>query len=170
MNTKTVYQLDEKGYLVGQTIAFESPLEPGIFHIPRNCVDTDKELPKLEHFDDRIKWSGTEWIVVNERIEREKEEELKRQEEERLKLEEIQKIEDEKKRQEEFEKLEEEKQKQTLIYKKSLLEKRLNDFNELERLEKLIKENNELNNLSQGQYEQILAQIAELKNTITWQH
>ena len=152
MNTKFVYQLDEEGYLVGQTIAFESPLEPGVFHIPRGCVDTDKELPKLKHFDDRIKWSGTEWIVCNERVEKEK-----------LELEEIQKIEDEKKRQEELEKLEREKQKQILLNKKRELEERLKIIEEINRLEKLIEENNELNNLSQGQYDQILAQIAQLK-------
>lgn len=138
MNTKSVYQLDEEGYLVGQTIAFESPLEPGVFHIPRGCIDTDIELPELKFVDDRIKWSGTEWIVCNERIEREKEEELKKQEEERIKLEqerlrleEIQKIEDEKKRQEELQKLEEEKQKQAE-------QKRIEDT--LKRKEELLQE------------------------------
>jgi hypothetical protein len=151
MNTRTVYQLDEEGYLVGQTIAFESPLEPGIFHIPRGCVDTDKELPELKHFDDRIKWSDTEWIVHNERIEKEK-----------FELEEINKIEDEKKRQEELQRREREKQKQVLLNKKRELEERLKIIEELNHLKKLIEENNELNNLSQGQYDQIQSQITQL--------
>lgn len=151
MNTKSVYQLDEEGYLVGQTIAFESPLEPGIFHIPRGCIDTDKELPELKFVDDRIKWSGTEWVVCNERIEREKEEELKKQEEERLRLEEIQKIEDEKKRQEELKKLEEEKQIQDLKQKKIQL------------LEELLKVKEKLNTLTYSESQQIQEQITQLK-------
>jgi hypothetical protein len=170
MNTKSVYQLNEEGYLLGQTIAFESPLEPGVFHIPRGCVDTDKELPELKHFDDRIKWSVTEWIVCNERIEKEKQTEFEKQEEERLRLEEILKIEDEKKRQKELQKLEKEKQRQTLLNKKNELENKLNNFKELEHLEKQIEENNKLSNLSQGECDQIQAQIAQLKNTIICQH
>ena len=35
----TVCQLDGQGYYVGHAVAHESPLEPGVFHIPRLCVN-----------------------------------------------------------------------------------------------------------------------------------
>lgn len=38
MSTKTVYQLDYQGVFVGETEAFESPLEPGVFPLPAGCV------------------------------------------------------------------------------------------------------------------------------------
>lgn len=47
MKTKTVYQLDDDGFLVGQTVADESPLEPGVFLIPRGCIEI-APLPLLE--------------------------------------------------------------------------------------------------------------------------
>lgn len=40
MNTKTVYQLDANGVFVGENVADESPLEPGVFLIPGRCVET----------------------------------------------------------------------------------------------------------------------------------
>lgn len=39
MNKKIVYQCDENGWFLGLTEADESPLEPGIFHIPRNAYE-----------------------------------------------------------------------------------------------------------------------------------
>lgn len=39
MNTKTVSQLDAEGYFSCQTIADESPLEPGIWLIPGGAID-----------------------------------------------------------------------------------------------------------------------------------
>ena len=37
---KQVIQLDADGYFVGVTFADESPLEPGVFHLPAGAVDT----------------------------------------------------------------------------------------------------------------------------------
>lgn len=45
MTTKTVIQLDHNGYFIGTTIADESPLEPGVFLLPGNCVDA--EFPEV---------------------------------------------------------------------------------------------------------------------------
>lgn len=39
MNKKNVCQLDSDGYFDGFSLAFESPLEPGVFLIPAGCVD-----------------------------------------------------------------------------------------------------------------------------------
>lgn len=35
----TVCQLDDMGYFVGHSFADESPLEPGVYHIPGGCVN-----------------------------------------------------------------------------------------------------------------------------------
>lgn len=37
---KQVIQLDANGYYVGTTFADESPLEPGVYHLPANSIDT----------------------------------------------------------------------------------------------------------------------------------
>lgn len=39
MSTKTVYQLNEQGLYLNETIAQESPLEPGVFLMPALCVE-----------------------------------------------------------------------------------------------------------------------------------
>lgn len=39
MITKTAYQLTSDGVYTGPAIAYESPLEPGVFHLPAGCVD-----------------------------------------------------------------------------------------------------------------------------------
>lgn len=47
MSEKIVSQVDEFGYLVGTTVADESPLEPGVFHIPAGAVDIEPpSVPK----------------------------------------------------------------------------------------------------------------------------
>ena len=40
MNQITVYQTNYSGLFVGETLADESPLEPGVFAIPAGCVET----------------------------------------------------------------------------------------------------------------------------------
>lgn len=41
MKTKQVPQLDAAGFYVGDSIAYESPLEPGAFLIPGGAVDCE---------------------------------------------------------------------------------------------------------------------------------
>lgn len=55
MNTKTVLQLDDAGYLVGLTVADESPLEPGVFLMPRGAVDAAAPTVPDGY---RARWSG----------------------------------------------------------------------------------------------------------------
>lgn len=58
MNTKIVYQLDENGVLVGEALADESPLEPGVFIIPGGCVEI--EPPPYVEGKLRV-FVGNEW-------------------------------------------------------------------------------------------------------------
>jgi hypothetical protein len=60
MSTKTVSQLDDDGFFVGIATAFESPLEPGIFHIPKNCVDAPP--PDLQSWQ-KAKYIAGNWII-----------------------------------------------------------------------------------------------------------
>lgn len=52
MGSKIVFQTNTLGFFVGVATADESPLEPGIFHIPAGCVEmpppacTDKEIAR----------------------------------------------------------------------------------------------------------------------------
>lgn len=52
---KQVVQLDENGYILGLTTADESPLEPGVFLVPRDAVDA--ELPSAPD-GTRAKWNN----------------------------------------------------------------------------------------------------------------
>jgi hypothetical protein len=45
MNQKLVSQLDETGLYIGPAYADESPLEEGVFHIPRLCVEVLPMVP-----------------------------------------------------------------------------------------------------------------------------
>lgn len=56
--TKTVVQLDKDGFYVGTTIADESPLEPGVYLLPRDTIDEPIPEP-IE--GKRAKWVG-EWV------------------------------------------------------------------------------------------------------------
>jgi hypothetical protein len=58
---KIVYQFDDNGYFLYETIADESPLEPGIFLYPRNT--TIYKPPKIEKKNKVARWTGTEWII-----------------------------------------------------------------------------------------------------------
>jgi len=56
---KAVIQLDEHGYFLGVTTANESPLEPGIFHMPANTIDTS--VPTFKD-GQRARWDG-KWVL-----------------------------------------------------------------------------------------------------------
>lgn len=59
---KEVTQLDDYGFFVGFTYADESPLEKGVYHLPRNAVDAP-EIPALDA-GERAKWVDGGWLVV----------------------------------------------------------------------------------------------------------
>lgn len=58
MKTKSVTQLDEFGYFLGTSIAYESPLEPGVFHIPANAIDVK---PPTVPANKRARWVDGMW-------------------------------------------------------------------------------------------------------------
>lgn len=49
MKKKIVYQLDCNGIYVGEAYAYESPLEPNVFHIPAGCVEDQPPTAKDGH-------------------------------------------------------------------------------------------------------------------------
>ena len=59
---KTVAQLNEEGYYTGPVEADESPLEPGVFHIPRNALDVP--LPQVPEGKVAL-WQNGQWVFVN---------------------------------------------------------------------------------------------------------
>jgi hypothetical protein len=58
---KTVYQLDQTGAYLGETIAHESPLEPGVYLIPGGCVETAP--PETKEGQVTV-WDGV-WTLVD---------------------------------------------------------------------------------------------------------
>lgn len=73
MKKKNVIQLDENMYFVGYTLADESPLEPGLYHLPAGCIDVnEKPEPKENH---RARWNG-KWIYEEVVVEEETRPEL----------------------------------------------------------------------------------------------
>lgn len=58
MTTKKVAQLNYDGYYSGPVEAYESPLEPGVYHIPGGAVDAP--LPDVPP-GMRAKWVGGAW-------------------------------------------------------------------------------------------------------------
>lgn len=63
MNTITVYQFDVAGMYQGETVADESPLEPGVFLIPARC--TLKKPPAKAADNKWPRWTGSKWMLVN---------------------------------------------------------------------------------------------------------
>lgn len=59
MKTKTVYQTSN-GIYIGEAVAHESPLEPGVFHIPGGCVEVQ---PPLLSENQKARWTGKAWEV-----------------------------------------------------------------------------------------------------------
>lgn len=60
MKTKTVFQTDHSGVFVGATLADESPLEPGVFHIPGGCVEV--KPPKHSSLE-LARWIDGSWVI-----------------------------------------------------------------------------------------------------------
>ena len=58
---KTVYQTDQTGAYLGETIAHESPLEPGVYLIPGGCVETAP--PETKEGQVAV-WDGV-WTLVD---------------------------------------------------------------------------------------------------------
>ena len=58
---KTVYQLDQTGAYLGETIAHESPLEPGVYLIPGGCVETAPPETKESQI---AVWDGV-WTLID---------------------------------------------------------------------------------------------------------
>lgn len=62
MNQKSVYQINYSGLFIGENFADESPLEPGIFHIPAGCVEL---APPEEWPEDKWpRWNGFKWELI----------------------------------------------------------------------------------------------------------
>ena len=62
MNQKVVYQTNYSGLFVGETLADESPLEPGVFAIPAGCVETAP--PSTWPDDQWPRWNGLKWELI----------------------------------------------------------------------------------------------------------
>lgn len=60
--SKTAFQYDASGLLLGETIADESPLEPGVYLVPAGCTLT---APPSDVPDGKWpRWNGTGWELV----------------------------------------------------------------------------------------------------------
>jgi len=71
---KTVIQLDADGFFEGLTTADESPLEPGVYHLPAGAVDVS--VPPELTGKERAQWDGKRWAIVQPKPEPEPEPEL----------------------------------------------------------------------------------------------
>jgi hypothetical protein len=60
MTAKTVSQLDAEGYFIGPATADESPLEPGVFHLPAGAADAP---PPVVPEGQRAKWIDGEFVL-----------------------------------------------------------------------------------------------------------
>lgn len=64
MSSKTVYQFDVAGRYLGETSADESPLEPGVYHLPART--TEMAPPPADSWPDggRPRWNGIAWVMT----------------------------------------------------------------------------------------------------------
>ena len=68
-STKPVFQCDGDGWLTGVTVAFESPLEPGVWHIPRGATEMEPPLPPwIDGAHPRL--VGGRWVMQTPRDDR----------------------------------------------------------------------------------------------------
>lgn len=63
MNQKIVYQIDPAGCLVGETMADESPLEPGVWLMPFGTIETPP--PESWPDDKTPRWNGKAWGLTH---------------------------------------------------------------------------------------------------------
>lgn len=66
MAEKIVYQTDTAGHYCGDTVADESPLEPGVYLLPAGCVS--KKPPKAWPADKWPRWTGRKWELINKPV------------------------------------------------------------------------------------------------------
>lgn len=59
MAQKIISQLDSDGYFIGEAIADESPLEPGVYHIPAGAID--RSPPASVEAGKRYRTWGNGW-------------------------------------------------------------------------------------------------------------
>jgi hypothetical protein len=63
MNIKVVYQVDSSGMFLCETTADESPLEPGVWHMPARTVEP---APPPKWPDDKWpRWNGANWTLAS---------------------------------------------------------------------------------------------------------
>jgi hypothetical protein len=60
--TKPAYQFDSAGLYLGQTVADESPMEPGVYLLPAGC--TLKAPPASVPTGKVPRWTGKAWQLV----------------------------------------------------------------------------------------------------------
>ena len=60
MTTITVFQCDPAGWFAGPTEAHESPLEPGVFHVPAGCVE---DAPPEPGADTWPRYVAGAWVL-----------------------------------------------------------------------------------------------------------
>ena len=58
---KTVYQTDANGLYLGPTDAQQSPLEQGVFLIPRGCIEVEPPSAGPRQI---ARWTGESWQLV----------------------------------------------------------------------------------------------------------
>lgn len=60
-NQKTVYSYNEDGYYIGETIAYESPLEPGVFLIPAQATEVEPPAATIGCWP---RYLDGQWVLV----------------------------------------------------------------------------------------------------------
>jgi hypothetical protein len=64
MSSKTVYQYDVAGRYLGETLADESPLEAGVYHLPARTTEQGPP-PKDSWPEGRWpRWNGISWLMI----------------------------------------------------------------------------------------------------------
>ena len=63
MNTKVCYMYDDNKVYLRESIAFESPLEQGVFPLPANCTF---EVPPVLDKPYKARWNGSSWEAIED--------------------------------------------------------------------------------------------------------